>query len=97
MFFGIIGILINLDEFFLLEALDISAGVFVNFLDVVFGKVLFIFFDDILFDIILSIESDGSVSDTGSTAHIKDDNLYKMEMDVKYFQPEFAINCMNKM
>ena len=73
MFFGIVGILINFVEFLLLEAFDISAGVFVDFFDVVFGKVLFVFFDDILFDVVVSIESDGSVSNTGSAAHIKDD------------------------
>ncbi len=87
-FFGIVGVVINLVKFFLFESLDITAGIFVDFLDVVFGEVLFVLFNDILFDVVVSIESDGSVSDAGSAAHMKDNNFYKIEMEVKYFQPK---------
>ena len=88
-FFCIIGILIDLVEFFLLESLDITAGIFVDFLDVVLGEVLFVFFNDILFDVVVSIESDGSVSDTGSAAHRKDNNFYKIKWNLNIF----SLNC----
>ena len=70
------------------RSLDITAGIFVDFLDVVFGEVLFVLLNDILFDVVVSVESDGSVGDAGSAAHMKDKIFYKIEMEVKFFQPK---------
>jgi hypothetical protein len=69
MFFGVIGGLIDFVDFFLFESLDIAGGIFVDFLDIVFGEGLFVFLNDVLFDMIVTVKSDGSVSDTGSAAH----------------------------
>lgn len=69
MFFGVTGGLIDFVDFFLFESLDITGGIFVDFLDVVFGKGLFVFLNDVLFDMIVTVKSDGLISDTGSTAH----------------------------
>ena len=77
-FFGVIGGFIDLIDFFLFESLDVAGGIFVDILDVVFGEGLFVFLNDVLFNVIVTVESDGPVSDAGSAAH-KDNNNYRVK------------------
>ncbi len=65
---GIFFVIINVCKFFLFKISDILAGIFVNFFDIILEEMVFGLFDSIVFDGIMSIEPNGSISNAGSTA-----------------------------
>lgn len=70
MFFGLVTMLVNLIEFFESESFYVTTRVFVDFFDIMFGKDLFVFLYDVLFDVVVAIEANGFISETRSAAHL---------------------------
>ena len=60
---GFVLVLLDFVELFCFEALNVAAGVLVDFLDVRFGKGLFVPLNDVMLNIIVTVEPDGSVGD----------------------------------
>lgn len=80
-FSGLILVLLYFSNLLLFKSLDITGGVLIDLFDVVLKKNLFIFFNDILFDIIMPIQSDGSISQTWPTSHIKVNNKINTKLN----------------
>lgn len=70
MFFGLVAMFVDLVEFFESEPFNVSTGVFVDFFDILLGEDLFVFFYDVLFDVVVTIEANGFVGDTRSATHV---------------------------
>ena len=69
MFFGLVRMFVNLVEFFESESFYVTTSVFVDFLDIMFSKDLFVFLYHVLFDIVVAIKANGFISETRSAAH----------------------------
>ena len=67
-FFGVVLVVFDFSEFFLFKVFDLVCGIFVDFFDVIFHEIEFGFFDDVVFESIMSIKTDSSISDTRTTA-----------------------------
>lgn len=61
----------DLIQFLLFQAMNVAAGIFVNIVDVAFDEELFVLFDDICLDVVLSVKPDGSIGSTRTAAHFQ--------------------------
>lgn len=51
--------------------MNVTAGIFVDIVDVAFDEELFVLLDDICLDVILSVKPDGSIGSTRTAAHFQ--------------------------